>query len=210
MNFGCRKRRASVLDGAQDCVGAGESSAAKKLKIVVHCSIVLSVGGRSLPKQHAVVVLGAEVGHVRSADPLDPFASQRTGVGGELKRKGFRSLAGIRELEDAGDKTIGRGREGHLLENRDVVLNSDADASLRFAQQRDDRVVAEGVFRLLKDSGDVLVLGVDRQQEILDSGFPDSRGCVDQIRGEDYVRVKVGEEFGPAVGGERLAVNIHL
>ena len=210
MNFGGRKGSASVLDGAQDCVGARESSAAKKLKIVVHGGIVLSVGRGSLPKQHAVVVLCAEVGHVRSADPFNPFTSQRTGVGGELKRKGFGGLARIRELEDAGDKAIGRGREGHLLENRDVVLNSDADASLRFAQQRDDRVVAEGVFRLLEDGGDVLVLGINRQQDILDSGFPDSRRRVDQIRGEDYVGVEVGEEFGPTVGGERLAVNVHL
>ena len=208
-SLGSRESRTSVLDGAQDCVGAGEGPSGKKLKIVVVGGIVLEESRGALPQKHAVVVLGAEVGHVITTNPFDAFASQSARISGELEREGLGRLARIGELEDAGDQASrGRG-EGQLLENRNVVLHANANASLRFAQKRNDRVGTESVSWLAKDLGDVLILGVNPQQKSFNRRFSDTRGSIDKIRRKDYVGVEEVEELSPAVGRERLRIDIH-
>ena len=80
---------------------------------------------------------------------------------------------------------------------------------MRLAQKRDDRVGTVSVSGLAEDLGDVLILGVNPQQQILNRRFSDTRGSIDKIRRKDYVGVEEVEELSPAVGGERLSVDIH-
>jgi len=174
--------RSGVLDGAQDCVGAGEGPRGSDEAEVIHeGAIVLDAVRRAFPEEHAVVVLGAEVGHVISANPLHAFAGEGGGIRGEFEREGLGGLARISELEDAGHEALRSVGEGNLLVDGNVVLHTNADAPLRLAEQGGDLVVAVGVQRLGEDGGDILVLGVDAQQDVLHGGFAYSGRSINQI-----------------------------